>query len=430
MFNNDYKELVNRLVESPDDSVRRLGNCMKEVFFSETRCPSEDILDDVDEINDGIGRYFPTPFALKYQFYQEAGEDLESHILTSSDHIALSFQSTTKQLLLLWKLILNFLPFLFVGTIQRMDSDLINEVAQKELQAALTHYDKLFHDGRGNVLESQQVILVDLLLKLFRKLDKANVLDDQFILHELMMKKGGFNEIIPPRFNRILNLIGQFRNQEVHNYLSEKGKDVIVDVYRLISWAFLDIVNSLLVVFKRYNIIYVTAINVETNSAVVQSLAFTGASLPKRTRFVLSGTRYADSERIASDELYLVDRTREIRQGRQPKFLDPSDYLCLSPFLIYTLGEKGEETEVPIDIDGNTKKIFVFQKYNNKKREFNFLEFAGRMKFLLPCQSIYSLTNIISTGVTLHAKSFSVRPTRKELSFLVAIIRASTTPNL
>jgi hypothetical protein len=370
----DWQADLQILTASSDEVVARVGGLIKDALGPR---PSElsALAGQRDAVLASVRASFPSPFADGVQRWVEATERLQLTLgqvdedRLGEERVSAAFGAVMNDLAELWRRLTSFLPFVFMTTVNRLDPDRARALGGRILEEALEHYERFYFTQGDQQAESERRLLLDALLRLFRQLDRQAALGPAFVLNPLAREAGGFEQLIPPRFDKLLLLLQQLRNRVQHDALAQRPPPVLAPLGRLADLAFLDILAVLRPICEAYQLVYVAAIHPTVERLTADGLGFSGIGRPEPVRLMLQGYE-ADAERVAAAELYLVRRGAGATAP-----LAPAEYLNLTPFLIYER-HRGEPPPSPPSRDGGD--LFVFREYRIKKREAVFNEFAGR----------------------------------------------------
>src|SRR5581483_8962520 len=126
-----------------------------------------------------------------------------------------------------WLQIVHFLPFILMASLRRLDDAALRQHAARELAQALYHY-RTFYEKYQNERrrEADQLHLLVFLNKLFRRLSREGVLDEDFLFRPLMAGAKGFEAVFPERFDANMRLLHQVRNCVIHGRVENRPPDV------------------------------------------------------------------------------------------------------------------------------------------------------------------------------------------------------------
>ena len=383
----DYEQIRASLLSIDDTEVNAAVRVLDTVFRAARYRPLAATLATVPALVEAVTQYFPTPFARKFGGWRDAHQDFTQALDSAADGqdgpqtvppaIARRFRESFLEMWACWRQIVHFVPFMLMAALRRIDDDLLQQHAARELKQALHHY-KAFYEAYDDDRrrESDQRHLLVCLLKVFRKLSRTPALGPDFVFASLMQQQGGgFDALFPERFDAAMLLIQQIRNRIAHGGLENRSAPVLAAIDLLTRWCFLDLVACLVPLCRELSLNYVTSLTIEGDRVTLDALDFSGLAGPNRVQFRANSAPQLDEFRIADLRLYLI-RRRCMLEQRDGAAMVIADYLDLTPFLIAQAlrGTARENTALPL---GTDRLVFALEQYRQPRRELVFLELAG-----------------------------------------------------
>jgi hypothetical protein len=386
MTGDECIQFISNLCDSENESLKQIGDHFKCVFAVGENSPSEELLRRVDEIDNGVKNWFPSRFAEGYENWRD--NVVEFRIALESgvyENIEAEFKSMFSRLKDIWKMLLEFLPFLLMLTVNRMNKNLILDIAKEEFKNAISIYKSIYHenDDRENE-EHNKVKLTIYLIQLFRKLHSQDAICSEFILRPLLKDEGGFNSLFPLRFDSIILLFSQLNDDAVEQILSGNDAKMLENTAFLSNWAILDITNTIMPIAENFFFVYIVSIDLDYDPYRATGISISGIGNPKRVYFRLLAGYQSDSSSLQEANLYLINRKKQTDfqefDADRKQYLTPDDYMNLTPLMLYTTFEDFPDKRLRRREIPEQQELFVFYGYDsrNSKKFLKFLEFSGK----------------------------------------------------
>lgn len=389
-----YEDLRRRLESSPDPDVRRLVRILKGAFTGGTLPDVEAAAEARRKLAETVLADFPSPFAQQFQRWSD-GADRFYAALEGQNREAIVdlFGLSEKRWLLVFQQIVNFLPFVFIGSLLRPEvRDLPDpERAVPLLARIIRHYISFYYADDTRQKESDQVDLLVYLLSFFRRLWRSEPFASAFVLRPLAERSGGFEQVIPRRFDAHLHLLRQMRNVSVHRFLHNRSAEVLESVHRVCEASIVDMVTILTPIFRDYHVLYAVGLEGEGDTLRAVGLSLCGPD-SRRYTYSLKGRPASDRDKIERGQLYLVRRGIEIDAEGNQAAVKPVDYLNLTPFLLYetrrrrapALGGPAKGVAARTAVEAALpaeREVFLFWRYTIKQRAAQYLAYDAGDSF-------------------------------------------------
>ncbi len=371
----NFDQVRNTLKDSPDEVVARLANKLGAVFGRPGLHPPLSAWESRADLAARVDRSFPPQFALSFHRWRDDCVTFEAAIQDGdAAQVSRAFAVAFDGLYDLWKRVLDFCPFVFMLSANRLNRDAVRLEAEDELAQAMGWYQAFYYTPADQQKESDQRKLLESLLSLFRTLCAKRVPGPEFPLQPLLHPPEDFTSFIPVRFEHEIRLIQEVRNDVVHHELGKRDRTVLEWTHQLLGWCFCDIVVTLCPLFEYYELVYITAIGRDGEQLVADGYSFSGSVSPATVRFALPDARQADVDAVTEGQLFLIKRGRRLSDAGAP--LLPPDYLNLTPLLVYEWGRR-QPGAVRQPDPGATRELFVFRQYAEKAERATFRELTG-----------------------------------------------------
>jgi len=385
MTRDEYIKFIASLCDSENESLKQVGQHLKSVFAVEESSPPKELLRKSIEIDNGVKNWFPSRFAEGYENWRQEVDDfmvaLRSEVYKDIED---KFKSMFFKLKDIWKMLLEFLPFLLMLSVNRMSKNRILDIGKDEFEKAFTLYKSIYHESEDKEdEENNKTKLTIYLIQLFRKLYFHDAIRNEFILKPLLKDRNDFNRLFPLRFDSIILLFSQLNNEAVEQILSEHYVKLLKNVSYLSNWSILDITNTIMPIAENFYFVYIDSIDLDKTPFKATGISISGIGKPKRVYFDLLTGYQSDSSRLQEANLYLINRKKQTLQEFDPdskQYLTPDDYMNLTPLMLYTTFEDSPDKRLrDTDISGQ-QELFVFHGYDsrNSKKFLKFLEFSGK----------------------------------------------------
>ena len=389
----DFDSIRALLIGTEDSEVIRVVRLLDAVFRSPRYRPRDDTPSQERDLIATVRAVFPTPFARKFvgwvdaeAEYREALDRWEDRSLDAErrDRATLAtsrrFRDAFLEMWTCWLQIVHFLPFILIAALRRLDDTALKEHAAKELAHALYHY-KTFYEKYQNERrrEADQLHLLIFLNKLFRRLSREGVLQEDFLFAPLMRDStDGFSNIFPERFDANMRLVQQVRNCIIHGRVENRPPQVTQPINELIKWSFLDIIATLAPICRAFSLSYAAKLVVGlpgVEFAEVEALDFSAIDGPRQVQYRLTSKPQLDDYAFVDLRLYLIARARQLGLGTG-EIVVPRDYLDLTPFLII---ERLRSREMASDSspEPSQRLLFALEQYLEPLRQVLFSELGG-----------------------------------------------------
>ncbi len=392
----DFASIKIILLNSGDSVVTEVARLLAEVFDSSTRRPAVGLLDRRDDIAKGVRQWFPIRFADTFLNWIEQDRNFDASLQAGDDlQVAQAYRNAFDAIWQNWLRIVHFFPFILMVSINRLRREDVTQNAAEELASALHHYDLFYHPAESREQkEADQRDLLISLIKLFRALSKKSKLGDEYFFRPLLHQGRDFAALLPERFDAELLLIQQIRNRNIHGNLGNRKRDVLAPIYQFLAWSFLDVVSLLQPLWEAFELVYVTRVDVTAQQTNAEGLSLSCSPGPAGVRYLLPAGFKSDVNKISQDQLYIVSRGKKLSEGRSAEFLEPRDYLNLTPFLIfeYQHRSRAQEEFAPFRARQEQRYLFVLNEAAEQTRLLRFLEFAGAFDRTIPEHSTKSRT--------------------------------------
>ena len=385
----DFASIKSALLASGDSVVTEVARHLAEVFDKSTRRPPAALLERRDEIAEVVRRWFPIRFTDTFQNWIQQDRNFAASLAAGDDlQVAQAYRNAFDAIWQTWLRIVHFFPFILMVSINRLRREDLTRNAAEELASALHHYD-LFYQPAGSreQKEADQRDLLISLLRLFRTFSKKSKLGDEYFFRPLLTEGRDFSALLPERFDAELLLFQQIRNRNIHGNLGNRKREVLAPIYQLLVWCFLDVVSLLQPIWEAFELVYITRIEVTPEQTSAEGLSLSCSPGPAPVRYLLPAGFKSDINKVSEDQLYIVARAKKLRDGTPAEFLEPRDYLDLTPFLIFEYQHRRRTQEEDSEAPGARQQqryLFVLNEAAEQTRLLKFLEFAGAFDRTIP----------------------------------------------
>ncbi len=430
----EINELLESLTGSSDRVSKKIGDELKKYFLENSDLVGKDFYEELFNKKKLILREidnFPAPFIKSFDAYNITISEFQEVIDKKlKNEIPGKFTAFIGSLWDLYKMILNFLPFLFIPTLNNMDRNILGKYVDKELESAIKLYHELYHLN-SEKHESKQRKLVNRLINVFLILDKQKVFKDKkdtvgepFILNiifksdkEIKIKQ--FKDLFPDNFNQLSGIIYLIRNKTFHEFLSQKDSHDLEIIKNLIEWCFLDLLEILAVIMNFFCMVFVEAKEYDSKDyKKIRGLNLTGHSI-KRIEFFIN--KYPNPRNknfkntVRGGYLYLINKEKERVEGvKTIKELLHTDYIDLTPFLIYSTLDDTKRKNTVLKIqniysEADKNNLFVIHNYDKEAVRIAFQQFTGNntKEFKKEANSNGSILDLFENYETAYKKIIS-----------------------
>ena len=385
MIIDEYIQFISKLSSSENKTIKQIGHCFKQVFCGVDSAASEGLLARVDEISSEVNSWFPSGFAEKYGTWQQKINDFHSVLESGvNENIKAEFKIMFAELKATWMMLLEFLPFLFMLSINRMDKRLIFEIGKNEFEKAFSIYKMIFHNNEVHKIEENKCKLTIYLIQLFRKLYSQNAVSSEFILRSIMKDKKAFDNLFLRKFNSAIWLFSKLDNGAIDEILRTFNVNASQKMSFLSNWTMFDIIDTITPIFRNFYLVYIEKIKLDEKPYLTEGISISSLGDPKNVKFRLLPGHRSDSTRLQKSNLYLINRKKQIGFpeffSQNGQYLTPEDYMNLTPLMLYTTFKESSGKKLPDTEIIDQRELFVFHGYDNRTSEkfLKFLEFSGK----------------------------------------------------
>ncbi len=414
----DYEPIRALLLSFDDTELSATVRLFDTVYRSSRYRPQSQLWAGSEGLPERVRLWFPTPFSRKFAGWVDAQAEFDLAVIgwrrlsyddapqddvqrddaqqedrqrvdprraAAQRVLARRFRDAFLEMWGCWRQIVHFLPFVLLAALRRVDDALLEQHAARQLKQALHHYRafyETYEDDRKR--ESDQRHLLVCLLKVFRQLAAKRALGEDFVFAELSGDTpAGFDGLFPERFDAAMLLIQQIRNRIVHGALEDRAPDATEPINQLTRACFAQVVAILGPICEAFSLNYVTDLTVQSESALVNALDFSGRDGPTPVAYHVTAAPQLDEFRFSDLRLYLIARAA----GRSLDLLLTAQYLDLTPFLIAgrlraplsttSFTPSVAQSPAALRPDSGERQVFALEQYRQPLQELVFLELAG-----------------------------------------------------